>query len=234
MTDLIGRAESVVLPIDERRLMQIAVDLPRLELNQETEEGMAEALGIFIQMDEALRRYLAAVDYSRKRPTVGTARSSLRRLDSALTDLEKAWTSADLRTQNYIFWAMGNAPNEGVERLPRPADRWTRGAQRVVKAREGAANMAAAVSRLKRAFDSAKQDRGHRAPGVVELTEGLADLFERYKGRPFSTSRNLDNAADFVRLVASVLPASLRPGSGSITNAVWHVTNARKKAALGS
>jgi hypothetical protein len=231
---------AIGLGIDARALMEIVYNLPGL--GQEDEDEQAANICTYADTMNALRTYVAA--YRRAsaarargeqlRPTVGTMRDSLKRLQGALTEVAAAWAATDLRTQNAVYLSIGEQPFDAdSEMLPHsevraPSDAWERGGYRILKWEEGTARLAKSVAAVKREADDAEQDR--RQPGLVgfdELTERLGEIFTQRIGLALSTSRNHGSAKDFIAKAISTLPAQYRPSDGKIEWAIRRAMLAR-------
>jgi hypothetical protein len=219
---------------DGRMLMMIATKLPRYDAVGET-EAIVETIGIYAELRDALRGYIAVYQWhaearerdGQPRPTVGTMRASLKRLDKALAEVAEAWAAADLRTQNALYLAIGDRPFDAdSEMRPHseagaPSDAWERGGYRILKWEEGTARLAEGVATVKREADAMAQERrGPDYPGLDELTRRLAKIFTRHTGRPFNASHNRDSATDFFTAVVATLPEQCRPAPYSIAVAI--------------
>jgi hypothetical protein len=224
--------------IDERALMKIAYSLPRYDAVEEI-----EALAIFGDMLAALQAYIAAYREAaaarardeEPRPTVGTMRASLKRLDKALADVASAWATADRRTQRILCRALGQPPfDPDSEMVPyaKAAPHFLasdRGAYRVWEWQQGTARLAASAAAIGRKAKGAKQ--GRRRPAFVgfdELTERLAALFTRHTGLPLSNSRNQGSTKGFIARVIKTLSRQYRPSEDAIDWAIRRAIEARE------
>ena len=90
---------TIGLGIDARTLMEIVYNLPLYRgLGQEAEDEQAANIGTYADIMNALRTYVATYRRAsaarargeQSRPTVGTMRDSLKRLQAALTEVAAA------------------------------------------------------------------------------------------------------------------------------------------------
>jgi len=217
--------------VNTRALMAIVHALPRYEPIDDI-----EAISIYADVRNALASYLAtyawfadARQQGRERPTIGTMRESMGRLDAALAELEAAWVAADLRSKDQIYLAAGEPSfddSEMTPRVPMP-DQWDRGAYRAVKFREQARRIAAAVSKVRKDVDEAEQERRRPNPGLDELVERLACIFAARTGQPVTYSRITGGALAFAQEVIGTLPTSSQPSNDMVFGALRRYLKAR-------
>jgi hypothetical protein len=187
-----------------------------------------EALDILARMREALRAFIETYRENRAepRPTVGTVRDDLRRLDQALAELNEAWAAMSGRTSRGLAEAAGQAPFGELERRPLVAmpDVWARGAFRVVNFRRAVDQITEAISATRAAANKADQDRRAPVPGLETLTDRLAAIFTECTGRQLSTSRKSTGAVGWMQQVVETLPRQYRPSADAVTWAVRRAT----------
>jgi hypothetical protein len=194
---------------------------------KEAHPDEGRAVWVYAKIDEAICHLLAhLLSLDAPRPTIGVVRHNLADLENALAAFSEAWERTDTRARHHIFLTLGKDNSSPLlNPLAVEPDAWNRGLDGMMKFHETVQWIGAGIAKAKAKLPTQDGRRGDYDAFVARL----ADVYTSCTGRPFTASRNRDNATDFVNAIASSLPEQYVPTKTTIASAITRVIRNRKR-----